>query len=185
MPRSGMRAVGSFVADLTCKAFARYGFSAAGLITEWAAIAGSELAAYTRPERLRWPRATDAPQRGRGGATLVLRVEGARALDVQFGASQIIARINAYFGYAAVGGLRIVQGPVDAPVRPAQTAAPNAAACGRQPAARQAAGEPVSELPQELAGIGDVALRDALYRLGAGVRQGPRSRARQPSADGM
>ena len=36
----------------------------------------------------------------------------ARSLDVQHNARQIIERINAYFGYAAVGELRIVQAPV-------------------------------------------------------------------------
>ena len=51
-------------------------------------------------------------EKGRPGATLVLRVDGARALDVQYKARQIIERINAYFGYAAVAELRIVQAPM-------------------------------------------------------------------------
>ena len=53
--QSSMLAVGSFVAGLAGKAFAKYGFATAGLITDWAAIAGQELALYTRPERLKWP----------------------------------------------------------------------------------------------------------------------------------
>jgi hypothetical protein len=157
----GLKAVGSFVPTLTRKAFEKYGFSAASLITDWPAIAGRELAAYTAPERLKWPRAAEPPDedgntanRARHGATLVLRVDGARALDVQYGARQIIERINAYFGYAAVAELRIVQAPV-------ANAAP--------PARRWANAAPAPAATAEVAGINDVALRDALARLGAAV----------------
>ena len=49
----------------------------------------------------------------RRGATLMLRVDPARALDVEYRARQIVERINAYFGYRAVETLRIVQAPVE------------------------------------------------------------------------
>lgn len=159
----GVKAVGSFVPGLTRKAFEKYGFSAATLITDWPAIVGRELAAVTAPERLKWPRAvehaeddTGSPAKGRPGATLVLRADGSQALAVQYGSRQIIERINAYFGYAAVAELRIVQAPVDA-------------APGLLPPARRAAAQP---LTHEVAGIADPALRDALARLGGGVRAG-------------
>jgi hypothetical protein len=121
--RPGIQAkpVGSFVAKLTGKAFEKYGFSTVMLLTDWAAIVGKDLAAFTLPERLKWPRNVDvygetAPgERGRPGATLVLRVDGARALDVQFQSAQLIERINAYFGYQAVTELRFIQAPVTPP----------------------------------------------------------------------
>jgi hypothetical protein len=82
------KSIGSFLPGLTRKAFEKYGFSAATLITDWPTIVGRELAAVTSPERLKWPRPvehaeddTQAPRKGRPGATLVLRVDGARALD--------------------------------------------------------------------------------------------------------
>jgi hypothetical protein len=165
-----MLAVGSFVAGLAGKAFAKYGFATAGLITDWPAIAGQELALYTRPERLKWPRAAadaeeDAPRRQ--GATLLLRVDGARGLDVQFGARQIIERINGYFGYAAVAELRILQGPIDTPAATGKARVPiTGGANGSRP-------PPVAE--EALTRISDAALRDALGRLGEGVRQGARS----------
>jgi hypothetical protein len=164
-----MLAVGSFVAGLAGKAFAKYGFATAGLITDWAAIAGQELALYTRPERLKWPPAAvdgeeDAPRRQ--GATLLLRVDGARGLDVQFRARQIIERINGYFGYAAVAELRILQGPLATP----------AANKARLPITGGANGpRPPAPADEHLMRIGDAALRDALGRLGEGVRQGARS----------
>jgi hypothetical protein len=161
-PRRGgvwAKAVGSFVPGLTRKAFEKYGFSAATLITDWPTIAGKELAAFTAPERLKWPRSVrssddDQADSGRPGATLVLRVDPARALNVQYESRQIVERINAYFGYAAIAELRILQAPVTAPL---QTAS--------QPA--RATPKP---LAQEVASIADAALREALGRLGAGVR---------------
>jgi hypothetical protein len=156
----GVKSVGSFLPRLTRKAFERYGFSAATLITDWAAIAGRELAAFTAPERLKWPRGversedeTDPADKGRPGATLVLRVDPARALDVQYNARQIVERINGYFGYAAVAELRILQAPVVPPRQQAQVPRP----------------APMP-LTREVAGVGDAALREALGRLGAGIR---------------
>ena len=159
----GIKAVGSFLPGLTRKAFEKYGFSTASLVTDWAAIAGAELAAHTAPERLKWPRGGERPEEGaatasktRQGATLVLRVDGGRALDVQYKARQIIERINAYFGYAAIAELRIVQAPVGGELASARVAA--------RPAA-----EP---LTHEVAHIADPGLRSALARLGGGVRAG-------------
>jgi hypothetical protein len=54
----------------------------------------------------------DDEEGGRPGGTLILRVDPARALDVEYRARQIIDRINAYFGYRAVETLKIVQAPL-------------------------------------------------------------------------
>jgi len=157
----GVKAVGTFLPALTRKAFEKYGFSTATLVTDWVTIAGRELAAYTAPERLKWPRAlarpdaeTGAPGKDRQGATLVLRVDGGRSLDVQHRARQLIERINAYFGYAAVAELRIVQAPV------------GAEQCCGAPAPRPAS----RPLTAEVAHIADPGLRDALARLGGEVK---------------
>lgn len=162
----GPRALGSMLPQLTRAAFEKHGFAAAALITDWAHIVGREIANSTRPERLKWPRPlhmrgysseTTGETTGRGSATLVLRVDPARAMDVQYAARQIIERINAYFGYAAVADIRIQQGDI-APAAPAPT--------------------PRRALPQsaartdEIGGIADTPLRDALSRLAAGVRSG-------------
>ncbi len=151
------RAVGSFLPALTTKAFQKYGFSTVSLLTDWPAIVGGEVAKCTSPERLKWRRRGQQPAgdeddpSGRTGATLVLRVDGAMALEVQYQARQIIERINAYFGYAAVAELRLIQAP--APTPPPHRTRPAA-----QP------------LTFEVADIADAGLRDALARLGGGVR---------------
>jgi hypothetical protein len=154
------RPVGSYVPKLTRKVLEKYGFSAATLITDWSAIVGADIAAYAQPERLKWPRggSPDAePQRSAGssGATLQLRVEGARALDVQYRSRQIIERINAYFGYRAVAQLRLLQAPI----------APDAP---RQPAAESPRALPIRP-SREVAGIADERLRLALARMQAAV----------------
>jgi hypothetical protein len=97
----------------------------------------------------------EAGQRGRPGATLILRVDGGRALDVEYQRRQILDRINAYFGYCAVAELRLLQAPV-------------AGAKPRQVVGRALTPEPVAPLP-EIARIADEGLRDALARMQAGI----------------
>ena len=128
--RRSVQAVGSFVPGITRAAFERFGFASAALISDWPRIVGEELAYYCAPQKLKWPRRFDVPPDDQSavevapGATLTMRVEGARALEVQYAAAQIIERINAFFGYRAVERIRIVQGPVAkarpraAPARP-------------------------------------------------------------------
>ena len=134
---SPARSVGSFVPGLTRKAFEKYGFSSATLLTDWAAIVGGEIASYTHPQRLKWACRVEAygdvehGAEGRPGATLVLRVDGPQALELQYKARQILDRINAYFGYRAVSGMRFVQGPIDGLRLPPAPPAPRPA---RRPA---------------------------------------------------
>jgi hypothetical protein len=150
------RAVGSYIPGLTKSAFAKYGFSAATLLTDWKSIVGTDLAQYTEPERLKWPvraqvpASDDAEDEGRPGATLILRVDAGRALDVQYLARQIVERINAYFGYRAVADLRLVQAPIVKAPAPARVAR-------KEPA------------PIALPAVTDSALRAALERMAHGI----------------
>ena len=118
-PRKGAlpaKAVGSFVPQITKKSFQKFGFSTTSLLTEWSSIVGQEVADVTRPEQIKWPRRRNvADETGTfsdRGATLVLRVEAACALDIEYRRSQILGRINSHFGYGAIGNLRIRQGPI-------------------------------------------------------------------------
>jgi len=109
------RPASAFTPRLTRPAFEKYGFPAAALLTDWAAIAGPDTANYTAPERIKWPRQPDAPEdsRGQPAATLVLRVEGPRAIELQHRLPQLIERINSYFGFRAVAQIRLYQAPLD------------------------------------------------------------------------
>ena len=84
----------------------RYGFAHAALLERWPEIAGSRLAEVSLPLGLGF-----APG-SRTGGTLTLRVEGPMATQLQHAADLVIERVNAYFGYAAVARLKLVQGPV-------------------------------------------------------------------------
>jgi hypothetical protein len=108
------RALASFIPQLTRKAFEKHGFATAALLADWDKVVGQEVASCSIPERLKWPRAAGSGEEAevRAGATLVLRVDGPRAIELQHASPQIIERINAYFGYRAVAGLRFVQGPI-------------------------------------------------------------------------
>ena len=159
-PGFGAKAVGTFVPRLTRQAFEKYGFSAATLITDWAQIVGADLARATQPERLKWPKgiaaqgkAVEDVDQGRPGATLILRVDDGRALDIQYKGRQIIERINAYFGYRAVADLRIRQAPIDV----------------RSVAPLRLAPVPRLPTPAEVTAVEDPNLRQALERMAQGV----------------
>lgn len=160
----GAKAVGSMVPSLTRKAFERFGFSTATLLTDWAQIVGADLARYTAPDRLKWPRGSsdDEPAEGpaRQGATLVLRVDLGRGIDIQYKARQLIERINAHFGYRAVAEIRIIQAPVEGALPPAEVASPTKVL-------RKAFNR--GETAPLLAAIPDDGLRAALERMQAGL----------------
>lgn len=159
------KAVGSYVPSLTKPAFERYGFSAATVITDWATIVGADIARYTMPERLKWPKRVEwsgddvaDADRGRPGATLILAVASGRALDVQYKCGQLVERINAYFGYRAIADIRIVQVPAIKPQ-----------AAGRLPMPVAATPVPAPPPRQELVGIAEPSLRAALERMAEGL----------------
>ncbi len=164
------KAVGAMIPGLTRKAFEKFGFSTATLLTDWATIAGADLARYTAPDRLKWPRATQdtegeaGPQRQ--GATLILRVDLGRGIDVQYKARQIIERINAHFGYRAVAEIRITQAPVEGALPPAAEAAQATAKRPPRRAFDRSATAPL------VAAIPDDGLRAALERMQAGLTRG-------------
>lgn len=156
------RAVSSYVPRLTRKAFERYGFASAALLTDWASIVGADVASYTAPERMKWPRGgeVEAGAERRPGATLVLRVDGPRAIELQHKADQLVDRVNACFGYRAVASLRFVQAPLAG--AGAERRGPSPARC---PPEQSAPDTP------ELGAVHDATLRAALARLQASIRR--------------
>ena len=133
------------------------GFAAADLIAAWADVVGAELAECTRPEKIVWPRGEANAERP---GVLTLKVDGPRAVVVQHQLDQIVERVNAFFGYAAVGPVRIVQAPIDRPARPAP-AGDTALAPADEARLKAATGA-----------LEDGPLREALDRLGRGVLKG-------------
>ncbi len=139
---------------------AKLGFSQSSLILHWDDIVGERIAACSEPIKLQWPPrpAKRADDSAIEPATLVLRVTGAMALDVQHEAQQLIARVNAHLGWRAVGRIAIRQGPLTRAAKPRRRPPPNAQALARA--------------EQAVAGVEDEGLRKALAELGAHVLGG-------------
>ena len=87
-----------------------------GLVAAWAGIVGERLAETTRPEKLQWPK-----DRSNGDAfepaTLVIAAEPRAALRLQHQTTEILSRVNAFFGFYAVAKVRFMQKPVALPKR--------------------------------------------------------------------
>lgn len=104
----GARPVADLVSELLDPVLARKAGMTTGLLAAWPELAGPRLAGVCRPERLIWPqrRHEDDPFEP---ATLVVACEGASALRLQHQSSELVARVNGFFGYHAIDRLRIVQ----------------------------------------------------------------------------
>jgi len=136
------------------------GFASTEIIARWADIVGAEIAAHSEPMKINWPRANtsgdlneDSPE----PATLVLRVEGPAALEIQHLSAVILERVNRFFGWQAIGRIALRQAPLrrrEPPTPPPPL--------DSEAAARIAASMPAIE---------DEDLRQALARLGAAIKR--------------
>ena len=143
------------LSDVFSDAYAKQGFAARELVTRWAEIAGSEVAAHSEPLKIQWPRPVEGqPQEP---ATLVLRVEGPMALEIQHASDVILQRVNRFFGWSAVGRLALRQAPLSRRSRPAVAGAPDP--------------QSVAEVAKTLSSVEDEELKAALARLGASIKR--------------
>lgn len=135
---------------------ARFGQSIDGLEVRWREIVGVPLARRSEPVKLVKSRV--------GPTALEIRVEGPSATLIQHQSAEIIERVNMFLGPAAVGRLRIVQGPLKGPVtqRPAPHTPRHAANRPLDAAAEKA-------LTESLAALPDGSLKQALTKLGRKV----------------
>src|SRR5215470_2182427 len=141
--------------DVFADVYARQGFAARELVTRWSEIAGPEIAAHAEPLKIQWPRPVEGqPQEP---ATLVLRVEGPMALEIQHSADVILERVNRFFGWSAVGKLAFRQSPLSSRGRPARPRPPDPDA--------------VARVEETLTAVEDGDLRAALARLGAAIKR--------------
>jgi hypothetical protein len=143
------------LSDVFSDAYAKQGFAARELVTRWAEIAGPDIAAHSEPMKIQWPRPVEG--QAQEPATLVLRVEGPTALEIQHASDAILQRVNRFFGWSAVGRLALRQAPLlrrDPPMHP------------RPPDAQS-----VAKVAESLSAIEDEELRAALARLGASIKR--------------
>jgi len=157
-PRGFAAPLAACLGDLLGPTLAARGLGEASLITHWPEIVGNAIAAYARPIQLQWPPrgGRSDPEQANAPAILVLRIDGAFALEAQHAAATIVARVNAHLGWRCVARLAFRQGPLPPLAKPRTRRPP--------PSAR------AMTSARELAGaIEDEALREALARFGARV----------------
>lgn len=153
-PRRYARPLADLAAGLLHDSFAKQGFASRELVTSWPEIIGAEIALCAEPLKIQWPRGREGEAQESG--TLVLRVEGPAAIEIQHLSGVILERVNRYFGWQAVGKIAIRQAPV---ARKPKKARPRVAP------------EAAARVAETLQGIEDDALRQALGRLGAAIKR--------------
>ena len=147
------RSLSELATGFLAETFKRQGFASTELVTRWGDIVGPEIAAHAEPIKLQWQRTPDGEPAE--PATLVLRVEGPAALEIQHLSNVVIERVNRFFGWQAVGRLSLRQAPLTRRERPPRPKADPAA---------------TAQVAATLGDIADDDLRMALARLGAAIK---------------
>jgi hypothetical protein len=113
-PSPRPRPLADFLDVCLSPSLAAQGFATSDIIVAWQDIVGERLAAFTQPLKIEWKRKgpNADPDARPEPATLVIRVEGAFALEMQHMAPIIIERVNVYYGWRCIGKLVLKQGPV-------------------------------------------------------------------------
>lgn len=132
------------------------GFAVTRLLTQWAEIAGADMARITRPVKVGYGREGM-------GATLTLLTTGAMAPMVEMQKEQLRARVNAVYGYAAISRIILTQTASTgfAEGQAEFTAAPKAA--------KPPAPEILAKAAATAAPIQDMGLRNALETLAKNI----------------
>jgi hypothetical protein len=138
------------------------GFAEAGLITEWAAVVGAEVARMSQPIQLAFPRGE------RKGGVLTVQCGGAAALELQHLKPQILERINSHFGYAAIADIRFRQGSVKPRDRIAKR---RGAGGGKVPDSRPLTAADQAAVTEALKHVPEGDIKASLERIGLAVRR--------------
>ena len=151
---------------IVAKTFKQQGFGSAELVTHWTTIVGKDIGANSEPIKVQWTRSAPSHPSRAGGepsewtqepGTLVLRVEGPAAIEIQHLTNVICDRVNQFLGWRAIARIKLQQAPLR---RGQRTTAP--------------AADPIAaaRIAATLPDIADEDLKQALARLGAAVKNG-------------
>lgn len=106
------RPLSTLVPSLTKDLFGRKNMLFGKMMSEWAHIAGPEIASRTTPLELKFQRQKEGvkgQQKGSAQAILHLGVQTAFALEMSYQKSLLIERLNMFYGYAAIKDIKIIQ----------------------------------------------------------------------------
>ena len=151
--RKPIVALCTLTSGLLAESFAKQGFASSELVTRWPEIVGADVAEHAQPLKIQWQRPAEGDPQEPG--TLVLRVEGPAAIEIQHTVGVILDRVNRFFGWAAVDRIAMRQAPLKrAKPRPNRTIDPAETA----------------RIAETLPKIEDEDLKQALARLGAAIK---------------
>ncbi|HQZ12118.1 MAG TPA: DciA family protein [Devosia sp.] len=134
-------------------AFRKRGFAARDVVMHWAAMAPAPYDRVAAPDKLVWPRG----ERNAGGAVLYLRCAPGHALALNHEGAKVAAAVNRYFGYVIVASVRLSAEPFVP--REQRVEAVDKSTLPADPVIDAAVGT-----------VADDGLRDALRRLGRGIK---------------
>ena len=150
--------LGAQLKEIVGPALAARGLGETSLVTHWQEIVGADIARFARPLQLQWPPRGDKrdPEKKMSPATLILRIDGAFALEAQHASATIVSRVNAHLGWRCVEKIAFRQGPLEPLRKPKPRPTPPSA-------------EALAKAREGSQGIVDEGLREALTRLGARI----------------
>ena len=105
-----LQSVSRMLKPLAKNLLGKYGFTEVDLLANWKQIAG-DMAEYTLPKNLQFSKGSKV-----NGVLNIEVPSGAFAIELQHREKFILAKINAFLGYDAVGKLKIVQN-VEMPIQ--------------------------------------------------------------------
>jgi hypothetical protein len=108
MKKPNFKPLGGAVIALLDPLLAKRTHVDASLALAWPELAGEKLAGRSQPLKVTWPK-RGSPDDPFEPGVLTVACEGAAALDLQYQTGELVSRINSFFGYTAIGRIRIEQ----------------------------------------------------------------------------
>lgn len=103
------RPLSDLVPGLTKDIFGKKNLLFGKLVSQWAQIAGEEIASRATPLDLKFQRKAEKEKGGSPQAVLHLAVQPAFALEFSYQKGLLIERLNVFFGYPAIKDIKIIQ----------------------------------------------------------------------------
>lgn len=103
------RPLSDLVPNLTKDIFGKKNLLFGKMVSQWAHIAGPDVAARATPMELKFQRKTEKENGGSPQAVLVLAVQPAFALEFSYQKDLLVERLNVFFGYPAIKDIKIIQ----------------------------------------------------------------------------
>ncbi len=99
-----LTSVGKTIMPLAKQLLGAGGMMQVEILSAWADIIGEDMAQYTLPQKIKFGKNERS-----GGILELMVLSGACAMEVKQRESQILEKINTYFGYEAINKLKIIQ----------------------------------------------------------------------------